>query len=580
ITAWPVLIACVGYALTFSPGASTFTIAIGQGAFKAGLILAGGLFLLRINRPDGLGDRHLRWSAPVRESLVQKLRWAIPLVVFLGFLVSITTLDSLPSLIWPVGKAAFVVLMMVFLILVYRLLHPRGRLMNAWREHDSTQISLVAQLHFFWFPLLLLLPFGLALLSVFGYRTMAVNLLHGVEMTLWFFIGLFLLKAFMLRYLTIAERRLRYEEALRKRDELRVNRTREDDPQETQEGAPSLSLALEMPELDLKELGDQAERLVHGGFLFCAVIGTWFIWSDLLFALGFLGSADLSFYSTETVDGIAKETPLTLGAIISALIGLLITTLAAKNIPGVLEITVLQRLPLETGGRYAATTLTQYVIVGIGMVAILNTLGVEWSNIQWLVAALSVGLGFGLQEIVANFISGIILLFERPIRVGDVVTIDNTTGIVSRIRIRATTIVNWERQELLVPNKDLITGRLTNWTLSNKLNRILITVGIAYGSDVALALKLLDQVAAENPDVLEDPAHRSTFEGFGDNALTLFLRCYIESLDNRLATITALHQAINDKFNAAGISIAFPQRDIHLDTSKPLDIRVILPNPA
>ncbi|KPJ90908.1 MAG: potassium transporter, partial [Gammaproteobacteria bacterium SG8_11] len=190
-------------------------------------------------------------------------------------------------------------------------------------------------------------------------------------------------------------------------------------------------------------------------------------------------------------------------------------------------------------------------------------------------------IGFGLQEIVANFISGIIILFERPIRVGDVVTVGDTTGQVTRIRIRATTIRNWDKQELLVPNKEFITGRLLNWSLSDQLNRIVVNVGVAYGSDVALALKLLHEAATENPKIVSDPKPIVTFEGFGDNSLNLVLRCYLNTLDDRLENISALHQAVNRKFQDAGISISFPQRDLHLDTSRPLEIRVLQPeNPA
>ena len=187
-------------------------------------------------------------------------------------------------------------------------------------------------------------------------------------------------------------------------------------------------------------------------------------------------------------------------------------------------------------------------------------------------AALSVGLGFGLQEIVANFISGIILLFEQPIRVGDVVTVEDTTGTVSRIRIRATTIVNWERQELVIPNKSFITGRLINWTLSDTINRLTITVGVDYDSDTEKAMALIREAAAAHPKVLTDPAPRITFEGFGDNALTLVLRAYLNDIDARLATITELHQAILLKFRAAGIPIAFPQRDVHLDSVRPIEV--------
>nr|VFJ43551.1 MAG: potassium efflux system protein [Candidatus Kentron sp. FM]VFJ58167.1 MAG: potassium efflux system protein [Candidatus Kentron sp. FM]VFK07199.1 MAG: potassium efflux system protein [Candidatus Kentron sp. FM] len=574
ITGWPVSIACAGYLVTLSTDHASFTNTIAQGIFRAGMLLAGGLFLLHINGPDGMGDRYLRWSAPVREALRREFRWITPTAVVLSFLITITTRDSLPPTVWPLGRVAFVLLMMGLLVFVYRLLRARGQLMKTWGERSSTRMSLLTQLHFLWFPLLLLAPLCLALLSILGYRTLSMHFLYGVEMTLWFFIGLFLSKEFVLRYLTMAERRLRYEEAIKKREELRAQRALEEEENKGQEDTAALPPLVEIPHPDFEELGDQAKRLVHAGFLFCAVIGTWFIWSDLLFALGLFGDAGLSLYGEQTLDGVAGEMPVTLGDVIKAMILLLITGLAARNIPGVLEITLLQRLPLETGGRYAFTTLTQYAIVGAGVFTAFSTLGVQWSNIQWLVAALSVGLGFGLQEIVANFISGIILLFERPIRVGDVVTIDKDSGIVSRIRIRATTIVNWEKQELLIPNKDLVTGRLTNWTLTDKLNRIVITVGIAYGSDVALALRLLEQVGEENPNVLTDPPPFSTFERFGDNALTLLLRCYIYSVDNRLGTLSALHQGINDKFNAAGISIAFPQRDIHLDTLKPLDIHI------
>jgi potassium efflux system protein len=247
---------------------------------------------------------------------------------------------------------------------------------------------------------------------------------------------------------------------------------------------------------------------------------------------------------------------------------------AARHIPALLELTLLQRLPLSRASRYAVTTLTQYIVAMVGLVISFKALGLQWSSIQWLVAALSVGLGFGLQEIVANFISGIILLFEQPIRVGDVVTVDGTSGTVSRIRIRATTIVSWERQELVIPNKTFITGQLINWTLSDTVTRVFISVGVSYESDTRKAMELMAEAAAEHPKILTEPPPRISFEGFGDNALTLKLnmRAFLNEVDARLQTITELHQAILDKLRAAGIEIAFPQRDLHLDTSRPLEL--------
>jgi potassium efflux system protein len=203
----------------------------------------------------------------------------------------------------------------------------------------------------------------------------------------------------------------------------------------------------------------------------------------------------------------------------------------------------------------------------VGAILAFKTIGIPWEKYRWLVAAMGVGLGFGLQEIFANFVSGLIVLLERPIRVGDVVTIGDVTGSVSRIRMRATTVTNWDRQELIIPNKEFVTGQLLNWTLSSAINRVVIPVGIAYGSDAELGRDLLLEAAAEMEHVMEDPAPLATFEQFGDSSLNLVLRCYLPNLDNRLATIHQLHLTIQKKFAAAGLEIPFPQRDIHLRTT-------------
>ena len=151
--------------------------------------------------------------------------------------------------------------------------------------------------------------------------------------------------------------------------------------------------------------------------------------------------------------------PVTLADAGLAVIIAVITVISTKRFPALLEIGVLQHLKMDPGGRYAATTLSRYVIAAVGTILFFGTIGASWSQIQWLVAALGVGIGFGLQEIVANFISGMIILFERPIRVGDTVTVGDTDGVVTRIQIRATTIRNWDGKELLVPNKEFITAR-------------------------------------------------------------------------------------------------------------------------
>jgi potassium efflux system protein len=191
-------------------------------------------------------------------------------------------------------------------------------------------------------------------------------------------------------------------------------------------------------------------------------------------------------------------------------------------------------------------------------------IGISWSKVQWLAAAITVGLGFGLQEIFANFVSGLIILFERPIRVGDIVTVGDKHGKVTRIRMRATTILDWDNCELLVPNREFITGQLVNWTLSDPVTRIVIPVGVAYGSDTEKARDLMLKVARESTYVMKDPAPSAVFRAFGDSALLFDFRIYIATRDVWPEVMHEMHTNIDKEFRKAGIEIAFPQRDIHI----------------
>jgi potassium efflux system protein len=186
--------------------------------------------------------------------------------------------------------------------------------------------------------------------------------------------------------------------------------------------------------------------------------------------------------------------------------------------------------------------------------------------VQWLVAALSVGLGFGLQEIFANLVSGIILLFERPIRVGDTITIGNVSGKVSRIQMRATTIIDWDQKELIVPNKTFITDQIVNWTLSDAITRIVIPVGIAYNSDVELAYRVMLQTAQNTPLVLADPEPSVLLLSFGNSSLDFSIRIFVGDSSHRLPATHDLHIRLERAFREHDIKIPFPQRDVHLHT--------------
>jgi potassium efflux system protein len=222
---------------------------------------------------------------------------------------------------------------------------------------------------------------------------------------------------------------------------------------------------------------------------------------------------------------------------------------------------LLEHLSVDAGIRFAATCLVRYAIFTAGVCGAFAQIGIGWSNVQWLVAAGSVGLGFGLQEIFCNFVSGIILLFERPMRVGDVVTIGDTTGTVSRIRFRATTIVDGDRKELIVPNKEFITGHLLNWTLSDRVNRVGVRVVASSHSDPQRVRKLLLEIAAQQPSLLKDPPPSATLEDV-NGGLTFMLRGFLPTLDSRGTAIHDLYTSVYERFKSEGIELSCPTQEI------------------
>ncbi|MBF0214102.1 MAG: mechanosensitive ion channel, partial [Magnetococcales bacterium] len=221
-------------------------------------------------------------------------------------------------------------------------------------------------------------------------------------------------------------------------------------------------------------------------------------------------------------------------------------------------------LRIDQGVRYAILTMSRYIVVLIGLPAALSALHVDVGKIAWLAAAISVGIGFGLQEIVANFVSGIILLLERPVRVGDRISVGTVMGEVRRINIRATRVINQDLQEILIPNRDLITKEVINWTLSSREVRLVIPVGVAYGTDVERVRSLLLEVAEKDPLVLRNPAPRVLFMNHGPSALEFQLRIYHVDPDIRATMTDRLNTAINQVFRENGIVIPFPQQQVHL----------------
>jgi potassium efflux system protein len=579
----PWLLIGAGLLLGYLPNASDATLTYGAGLQAVGQVFVFLNLTRQLCRTGGLARAHLNWHPALCDALVRQARWLLPIVAPLGFFVAagsasvpsdFVRLTVTPQLdnagLVSLGRLAFAAQMIMLLIAVHRVWRRQGPVMTAFGQSDDHHKW--TSYHILWFGPALMAPLLLAVWALLGYFYSAVFILSVAGETLWFILAAIIGKDLLFRSLYVVQRRLRFQDALRRRDELIAQRAAD-----IEGAAPAEEKAVEAIEqekVDYRRLGDQARSLVQFGYTLSILVGLWWIWRDIFPAFSFLDSIELPITTSKLIDGVTQDVPLTLGDMVTGLLLGGLALFAAMKVPAILELTLLQRLPLSRASRYAVTTLLQYIVAMVGLVITFNALGLQWSSVQWLVAALSVGLGFGLQEIVANFVSGVILLFEQPIRVGDVVTVDGTTGTVSKIRIRATTIINYDRQELVIPNKTFITGQLINWTLSDTVNRVLITVGVSYGSDTRQAMELIRQAAQEHPNVLDDPAPMITFEAFGDNSLTLNLRAYLGDLERRLATITELHQAILDKFREADIEISFPQRDVHLTTIEPLELKL------
>jgi len=347
-------------------------------------------------------------------------------------------------------------------------------------------------------------------------------------------------------------------------DHQRAVARREAAEREGRAGADSEPAAVaEAPMLDIARINQQSLRLLQLTLLSGLAVALYWVWADLLSVVSYLDNITLYEYASGSGEA-AGVVPISLADLLGALVIAAIAFMLATNLPGLLEVLVLSRLKLAQGSAYAITTLLSYVIVGVGIASTLGTLGVSWDKLQWLVTALSVGLGFGLQEIFANFVSGLIILFERPLRIGDTVTIGNVSGTVSRIQIRATTITDFDRKEMIVPNKAFITGQLTNWSLTDTVTRVTIKLGVAYGADLEATRRLLLRIAADNPRVLRDPEPLVFFLNFGASTLDHELRVHVRELADRNAAIDEINREIDRRFREQGIEIAFNQMDVHI----------------
>ncbi|MDX7987962.1 mechanosensitive channel MscK [Xenorhabdus sp. 12] len=432
-------------------------------------------------------------------------------------------------------------IILICLFFVFLFVFPFCRYI--WREKSSHMIRLIVVTTLTFAPLVMMV------LMVSGYFYTTLHLAERWLYSLYLLLLWYISYQTCLRGLGIAARHIAYRRAVARRQSL---------TKESMEGE-----VLEEPPMALDLINQQSLRLTTM-VLFLVFLGAFYwIWSDLVTIFSYLDGINLWQYSTTSELGNVLKY-ITLKDLVLSIAMLVISWVMMRNLPGLLEVLVLSRLQLQQGASYAIKTTLTYLIIGVGGITALGTLGVSWNKLQWLAAALSVGLGFGLQEIFANFVSGLIILFERPVRIGDTVTIGTYSGSVSKIRIRATTITDFDRKEVIIPNRAFVTERLINWSLSDTVTRIIIKVGVAYGSDLDKVKEVLLKAANDNNRVMSEPGPQVYFMSFGASTLDHELRLYVRELGDRSRTVDEVNRSIDKLCRENDINIAFNQLEVYL----------------
>ena len=260
--------------------------------------------------------------------------------------------------------------------------------------------------------------------------------------------------------------------------------------------------------------------------------------------------------------GPVKLTTLNVGGTILAIyLGFFLSRL----IRSLMLARIFPRTALDTGVQYTIATTVHYVILILAGLVALNILGFALTNLALVAGALGVGIGFGLQNIVNNFLSGLILLFERPIKVGDLLVIDGQWGTVKEIRVRSTIFETFDRYVLIIPNSELVSNKVLNWThYGAGINRLSLKVGVAYGSDVRQVTQLITEVCRANPRVVAEPPPQVYFTVYGDSSLDFSIWVHVRMPSDRMPATHELNRAIFEAFIEHGIEIPFPQRDLHI----------------
>ncbi len=550
----PVLWAALGYGLQ-NAWPYPIAVAIGDGVTATLPVLWAFMISAAFARPQGLFVVHFRWPqlrvARAMRYYSLTIGFIVPLIMLL---IAFDNLED-RQFYATLGRLCFILICGALCVVTISLKRA-GIPLHLDKEGSGENMVNRA----LW-NLMICIPLIAALTACIGYLATSQALLARLETSVAIWFLLLVIYHIIRRWMLIQRRRIAFDRARQRRAEMLAHRARgEEEVTHSGDGGE-----MDEPVIDLDAISAQSLRLVRSILTLIALVSVIVLWSELHSAFAFMENISLWDVST-TVQGVESLQPITLGAVLIAILVFIITTQLVRNMPALLELAILQHLSLAPGTGYAITTLTKYLLLLIGGLVGFSMIGIEWSKLQWLVAAMGLGLGFGMQEIFANFISGLIILFEKPIRIGDTVTIRDLTGSITRINTRATTITDWDRKEIIVPNKAFITEQFINWSLSDSVTRVVLTIPAPASTNSEEVTNLLLQACHRCSYVLETPAPEVFLVDLQQGIQLFELRIHAAEMGHRMPLRHELHQLILQGFREHGLEMPFPPFQVRLDT--------------
>ncbi|MCO7508844.1 miniconductance mechanosensitive channel MscM [Serratia fonticola] len=554
----PVLWAALGFGLQ-NAWPYPVAVAIGEGVTATLPVLWICMISAAFAHPQGLFIVHFRWPVKQVSRAMRYYQMSIWLIVPL--IMALITFDNLNDREFAntLGRLCFILLCLA-LALVTNSLKRAG--IPLYLDNKGSGENLINTA--LW-GLLLSAPLIAALASTVGYLTTAQKLLARLETSVAIWFLLLVIYHIIRRWMLIQRRRIAFDRAKQRRADILAQRAKGEEESSHTPNSIEGAIEVDETEIDLDAISAQSLRLVRSILTMVALVSVIVLWSEIHSAFGFLENIKL-WDVNSTVNGIDIAQPITLGALLIAILVLIVTMQLVRNLPALLELAVLQHLDLTPGTGYAITTITKYLLLLFGAILSFSWIGIEWSKLQWVVTALSVGLGFGMQEIFSNFISGLIILFEKPIRIGDTVTIRNLTGTVTKINTRATTISDWDRKEIIVPNKAFITEQFINWSLSDTLTRVVLTVPAPAEANTEEVTKILINSAERCSLVLDNPTPEAYLVDLQQGIQIFELRIYAAEMGHRMPLRHEIHQLILAGYREHGITLPYPPFQVRTET--------------